>query len=203
MDPEPERPPERLSWLADTAEIFEGLSRSHWWEAQLEGMPHPVLVRLAKGEDGRLVCTGLILGAQTNVWPRPDLGDEHLTPEREVTARSLRAVPLGAIVSRLTATSHLPGDNLANTLPPDLPLPKLRPGPKGHPRQHFEDMAARYRRALVTNPRRPVKAVSEETGYPEATVRRHLQRARDMGLLEPAPPGKAGEQRPKSTPREA
>lgn len=177
--------------------VFDRLAKSDWWEVQLDGMPAPALVRLGRAADGRLVCTGVVLGAGA--------------PEQEVPARSLRQVQLGAIVSRFhdmtrrtgpVSVSPAVAKLIADSASIPVAVPKLRPGPKGHPRAHFENMAERYRSALVTNPRSPVKSVVAETGYPEATVRRHLRRARDLGLLEPAPPGKAGEARVPRGPRQ-
>src|SRR5207245_2803072 len=68
-----------------------------------------------------------------------------------------------------------------------------QPGPKGHPRAFFEELARLYRRALEEAPSTPVKWLALEVKTPESTVRRWLQRCRDMGLLGPSMPGKSGE----------
>jgi hypothetical protein len=71
--------------------------------------------------------------------------------------------------------------------------PQARPGPKGHPPEHYERVAAAYRQALISHPRSPMRALAEQLHASDATVRRWVQRARDKGLLGPSVPGKAGE----------
>jgi hypothetical protein len=50
-----------------------------------------------------------------------------------------------------------------------------------------------YRAALVHAPQAPIKALAGQLYRSEATVRRWVQRARDMGLLGSSTPGRAGE----------
>src|ERR1041385_8185096 len=150
-----------------------------------EALEFPVLIRLGQAADGRLGCIGL------------ELGDER---GAEISARALRRLPLGHFLASLASWLREAPDDLpyfaamkeAMTAAPfsgSVP----HPGPKGHPRTHFERVAARYRQLLVAAPRRPVKALADELYASEPTVRRWLQRARDMGLLGASQQGKAGE----------
>ena len=62
---------------------------------------------------------------------------------------------------------------------------RIKPGPDGWDHEHFERVAAAYRKALTTHPGGPVRALVAQMGRSEATVHRWLQRCRDMGLLGP------------------
>lgn len=189
--------------LGQTERLLKDVIASKWQGFEGGGLPHPVLLRLEKSPEGRLICTGVIIGAG-----KPRRGS------REVTARELRRIPLGEIVSicgeyvratpkptRLStgawmfegtfmeelAGIFLTGDLKAYT------GPVARPGPKGYPREHFEGVASAYRDALLTAPSRPIAALQGQMSASEATIRRWVQRARDMGLLGDSIPGKAGE----------
>ena len=153
-------------------------------------LPHPVAIRAARSPDGRLVCTGLALGGLD--------GDAAASeePEPEITARDLRAIPLSQLLAG--GGKELVGGLLGLTAT-DFSGLRARPGPTGHPREHFEGVAEAYRRALVESPRSPVKWVSQELHYSDATVRRWLRRCRDMGLLGESTPGRPGEHPPKKT----
>lgn len=152
----------------------------HWvhWPA----VPFPVLMQLGRAADGRMVCTGLVLGG---------------TATNEVTATGLRALPLGLLLDEFGR--FVPGvrDSATTFQRP------TRLGPHGIPRERFVEVAELYRQALEARPSAPVRWVSEtligysgKPGVPESTVRRYLQRCRDLGLLGPSIPGKAGEQPP-------
>lgn len=177
---------------------FEGLGADWWIRVEGGDLSQPALVRLGRSPEGALVCTGLLLGAEGR---------------HEVTARGLRDIRLAEVVSALAATAQrarrvrkpLPRESdsinafyraLIGTALDDGPLaapPKLRPGPRGHPREHFKAVAERYRRSLLLQPRAPIKALALELNASEATVRRWVQRARDMGFLGHSVMGKAGE----------
>lgn len=149
-------------------------------------LPFPVHLRTSRSEDGRLICTALVI-----------------TPgEQEITARSLREIPLSQLLSRRggrSANSESLGLSFAaafmEALSPEFEGALARPGPQGHPREHFEGVAAAYREALIQSPRAPVQWLldTETLHGSEATVRRWIRRARDMGLLGEAVPGRAGE----------
>lgn len=145
-----------------------------------------ILVRPAKSpSDGRLICTGLVVGA---------FGEE------ELTVRRLRSLPLAQILETLGRADHEPV--LLALFPQGVPEfgPRVKPGPKGHPNVHFEQIADAYRAALGSAPRSPMKTLTHayNKGRPQAewvsevTVRRWVQRARDKGFLGESPLGKAG-----------
>jgi hypothetical protein len=144
-----------------------------------------VFLRVGRGQQGQIVCTGLLIGGELPVT---------------VTARDLRAIPL----SRLLADARTDANSFGwwvkqNLATKGSAVPVLRPGPKGHPRAHFEAVANAYRRAVEEDPA-PVRRLSAEFRTPEGrptpepTVRRWIQRARDMELLGRSTPGRAGEQ---------
>lgn len=173
-----------------------------WYEVEGGGLPRAVLVRVTISPEGRLICNGFLLGAGPTEGNPAEVA--------EIIARQLREVPLSkilaAIAGNLKQTARVTG---WPHLQPLLNLevegegeeesayqgPRLRPGPKGHPRSHFEEVATAYRAALIRAPRSPMKALAEQFGASEATARRWVQRARDMGLLGESMPGRAGEQR--------
>jgi|GEM_PF-6094449 len=163
-----------------------------WVGVGLDVVPYPVEIRVNRTEDGRLACTGLQLGARLDIDP-PQV-------ETEITARSLRDLPisqiLGAIARQLPAqpmAAEALGVNGVIQGPPLRRATRPRPGPRGWPREHFEEVARVYREGLAREPRAPVKYVRETMFTTEPTARRWIQRARDMGLLGKATPGKAGE----------
>lgn len=148
-----------------------------------------VTVRVGQAGDGRYIITGVILG---------------LDGPREITARGLRSIPLADLLTTLTreAAKARRGEpmsvrSLALALPGLLAepyeRPKVRPGPKGWPPEHFERVAQAYRGALQRTPRSPIRTLKKELNASEPTIRRWLQRCRDMGLLGESQPGKAGE----------
>ncbi len=67
----------------------EGIHGASWIRAEGDDLPHPVLVRLGKGDDGRLVATGVLIEA--------DEGGE-------LAARAMR-VPLSRIVAGFIAAT--------------------------------------------------------------------------------------------------
>ncbi len=164
-----------------TKEAFKALAAGpDYWYTVTVDVPaekgrekYTIFVRLGKVPEGRLVCTGLLIGA--------------VGSEREITARSLRRIPLAQL---LTFLARISGGGAPGTL---RLRPFTRPGPTGLPREHFEDVAKGYREALINAPRAPIKFLAKLWGRPEVSVRRWVQRCRDMGLLGPSAPGKAGE----------
>jgi hypothetical protein len=185
--------------------LFKVLEAEHNWIAFADdgddGLPFPVAVSLGRAPDGRLIITGMLI-ANLDI---PAVYDED-APEWfrskpvEITTRSLREVHVADLLNSVTALRDDPkGKALYRRLfglADDLPasFERRRPGPKGYSREHFEDVAQAYRRALAEAPSAPVKTLAKQLGYSEATVRRWIQRARDMGLLGPSTAGKAGEQ---------
>jgi len=169
------------------AQFLGGLASDDWHGVAggSPELPGEVLIRLGTTEDGRLVCTGLLVGG----WEKA-----------EVSSTALRHIPIAALVTWVKSASQSDDPLMAGIFGSAVELahtgaqrPRVRPGPRGHPRSHFEEVAAAYRAAIGRGVRSPVAALKRELNASEPTVRRWLQRCRDMGLLEPAPPGKAGE----------
>jgi len=185
----PEDPEDRAS---ETPAMRESL---RWIRLGLHDVPFSVEVR-PNLKEGRLVCTGLRLGAL----------DE---PEVEITPRNLRKIYLPRILDEvrdgMPDTFPNPADReryleaigLSGLLDADkapLATPPKRPGPKGQPPEHFARVAEVYRRGLKQSPQSPVKYLRENlypkknalgTSYvvPEATAHRWLKRAHDLGEL--------------------
>lgn len=169
--------------------VLSGELESSAWMRVLwpEGPPYGVCMRLGRTPDGRVACSGLILGGSRR------FGD----PVFGITAASLRSIPIGQLVDVLTHRTSGPGYGLLEQLPGFQRPTRL--GPKGIPRERLAEVAALYRQALEERPSAPVRWISEHilgpTGKttPVSTVRRWLQRCRDLELLGPSIPGKAGE----------
>jgi hypothetical protein len=165
--------------------------RNRWVEVtglEALGVPYPVRIRVDKADDGRLICIGLRVAAGVEA--------DETAPDQEVTARSLRAIPLSRVLVELAAKwDSVPGLRalLADwgTFRP-YQRPPVRPGPKGYPEEHYRRIAEQYRRALLEHPRGTFLALAAELHASEATVRRWVQRAQDKGYLGESTPGKAG-----------
>jgi len=161
-----------------------------------DGIP-PLALRVGKTPDGRLICTGLLIGP---------IGVTEINGERfydseavhEVTARTLRRVKLGELLNEITEVA---GDE---TLPDSAAAQRIiaaaqegraarRPGPKGYPAEHFANVANAYRQALMVRPLTPIKYLAEQLGASEASIHRWLRRARDMGLLDESGPRRTAE----------
>lgn len=187
-----------------------GEGGGEWHELHVEGLSAPVYLQFGLSEDGRLACTGILMGPRL----RPGVAEVRGMPalligesgDTEITARDIRRIPLGAVLASVGDQARNPSSPFYGLLPllPQWAAPltdikerlvKLRPGPTGHSEEHFRDVANRYRAALRHSPRRPVRALSEELHASEATIRRWLQRARDKGFLGQASPGKSGERK--------
>lgn len=184
------------------APTIHALERDVWHlveDSSRQRLRMPVLVRLGE-RDGKLVCTGLILGASPS--------HPHERARDEITARDLRAVPLGAIVANIASLlvdresprfedlesedAVLIRDLVQTAAWPVNQRPRARPGPKGWDDAHWTEVAQCYRGAVQK--RQPVRAaIQERFNVSESTARRWIERARDRGLLGDAIPGKAGE----------
>jgi hypothetical protein len=173
----------------------------NWIGFSGKDLPFPVAMSLGRAPDGRLICTGLLianLDLPAIYDPPADAPEWYGSQRVEVTPRSLRKLPLAELLESVVALRDDPRGRaffreifrLADELPT---LPRRRPGPRGYDRAHFEQVADAYRAALAHTPHAPIKALAQQLHYSEATVRRWLQRARDMGLLGASTPGRAGE----------
>jgi hypothetical protein len=171
------------------------LGNQVWHRVHADKLALDVVVRLGVGEEGRLGCTGVMLG---------------ITDDREVTARALRTVPLGEIMTAVAAfvsgvgagddplsravMKHYGQELLAGTAGGlETQRRPQRPGPSGWTDEHYAHVAKTYREALRSAPRGPVKSSARTLNASESTVRRWIKTARDRGLLGESVPGKAGE----------
>lgn len=150
--------------------------------------PLPVFMNLSRDSRGRVVCTGLIVGRL------PPWDDGRV----EVTSRNLRTIRISELIGLVTWDDGAPDEwsTAVRALMADAPVLKdapRRPGPKGHPDDHFRAIAHAYRRAQLEAPRAPMRWLVEHLDRSEPTVRRWVQRARDKGYLGAAVPGRAGE----------
>jgi hypothetical protein len=188
-------------WVPQDA-LFKVLELEHNWVAFADdNLPFPVLISLGRAPDGRLIATGLLIAnLDIPAVYDQDAPDWFRSKPVEITTRSLRQLHMADLLNSVTALRDDPqGKALFGRLfglADDLPasFQRRRPGPKGLPREHFEEVAQAYRRALAEAPGAPVKTLAKQMNTSEATLRRWIQRARDMGLLGPSAPGKAGEQ---------
>jgi hypothetical protein len=188
-------------WFLPEAVLHVKGIEHNWIAFHDDRLPFPVAISVGRSPDGRLICTGLLIANLDfpAVYDPPPGAPEWFGSQRvEVTARSLRELPLAELLGSITALRDDPkGRALFREifrLADDLSaLPRRRPGPKGYDRAHFEQVAEAYRAALVHAPQAPIKALAGQLYRSEATVRRWVQRARDMGLLGSSTPGRAGE----------
>ena len=194
---------------------FPAAGEGRWITLELETVPFPVQMRLAKASDGRVVCTGLKLGVFSEYQERwaaehPDgdvaeaWGGGGVEREWEITARSLREIRLPEVIEYVLAQGDpqadvrgvlramLGKDTLIDGLVPET-VARKRPGPRGHPMEHWQTVAATYREALERRPSNPHKYIAEQLFTTEQASRRWVSKCRDLGLLGPAQLGKAGE----------
>lgn len=167
------------------------LDSGDWYGVYWPGAPCPIVMRLGSSE-GRVICSGLLL-AGAGPWDEK-VGVQRGRRSVEITASKLREVPLGLLLDTLARDAK--GTELSTILP-EFQRP-TRLGPRGIHREKLVEVAAQYRRALKEHPSAPVQWMSEQSGpegkrTPVVTIRRWLQRCRDLKLLGPSIPGKAGE----------
>lgn len=162
-----------------------------WVRVEDKSLPGPVYLRLGAGEDGRLVCTGLLVSADA---------------EQELTARDLRRIRLSETLteflryaSRARGMEQLLGELLGIGYKASdhddawrLLLPvttrrtavqRARPGRPGYSDDHYRNVARVYKAAKRKHPTRPIRVVMEELGATEPTVHRWLRTARDKGFI--------------------
>jgi hypothetical protein len=152
--------------------LFDDLASYPWHGIEVHGYPHRVLICLGEAQDGRLVCTGVLIDPKKNL---------------EVSSRLLRDIRLGEVVASAAAFSKvLPVGRVLRSTP--YRVRRTRPGPAGHPAKFYKDVANVYRRALRTHPRTPVVRLMAELSCSEATAHRYLKRCRELGLLDPRTP---------------
>ena len=153
-------------------------------------LPYGMQIRVAVDRSRRLVCTGLRLGGQ------PLQGDADGT-ETEITATSLRDIRLTEILADLRERLDMPDWLLADlgisaaiaTRAPE-PVDRRPVGRRGHPPEFYQEVAALYHEAGAV---KPVKRIAEHYVVAQATAHGYVRRARQLGFLGRAIPGKAGE----------
>jgi hypothetical protein len=150
--------------------LFDDLAPYPWHGTEVPGYPHRVLICLGEAEDGRLVCTGLLIDPKTNL---------------EIPSRLLRDIRLGEVVTFAASIDKwvMPVGKVLRSA--RHRVRRARPGPDGYPAAFYKDVAAAYRRAVRTHPRTPVLHLMSELRCSEATAHRYLNRCRDLGLLDP------------------
>lgn len=135
---------------------------------------------------------GLVI-SRLEVWPDA----EGAAPLESVTSRTLRAIPLGYILSEVQRWTELltfatvrvqTADEILAAHHPEGPSPGRAPLPDELLRQVAEGYLAETSRGL----RGAVKRLSDQLGRPEKTVSNWVAKARRDGWLGPASQGRAG-----------
>lgn len=108
-----------------------------------------------------------------------------------VTASMLQRFPWGKWLTAADATRR--GDWGAAREAFGLePLEKKRPGRKGHDLAHYQAVSKRYVELRSKGVEAPAKVMAHEMGFNENTVRGWIRRCRELALLPPGRPGRAG-----------
>jgi transposase-like protein len=148
----------------------------------------PVAARhVGDDEDLLAIDTG-----STTVELAKQAGDE--TPAA-VTARVLRNLPIGSLVSDLregifkTMEEGTHADEFRKFLAGEF---SRRPGRRGRPDAFYAEIAQHYVRRLEAGSLTPVRDIAEDLRYSTSMVNNWVSQARKRGLLTEAPPGRAG-----------
>lgn len=135
---------------------------------------------------------GLVI-SRMEIWPGTP-GDE---PYASVTARILRAVPVGEILSKVTSTAFVMEPLLAESsypLTPQAPADeKPRPGRAPLTDELLREIALEYLEETRPGmPRGAVQRMAAKHERPVPTISRWLKRAREDQWLGPAAQGREG-----------
>ena len=184
--------PYRISLLAPSGRLIdyqwtEESKDSHgiWVKVEWEGQAYDVEVRVALSLDTDDVeATGLFLGPRDG---KPGVAT--------VTTRSLRTLPLNDILFGLerlqdargwlrkgTSGRQTVAESLGLPAPTRYRAPRVHPGPKGWPREHFEAIAKAYNEIRERNPHSPMQELADQQRKSLPQVRRWLVRAEEMGF---------------------
>jgi hypothetical protein len=149
--------------------MLRGLAAYPWRSVPVQGYPlHQVLICLGEAEDGRMICTGVLINPK-----------KHL----EIPSRLLRDIRLGEVVTLAAVINRhfLPVGTVKRST-----RRRARPGPTGYPDSFYRGVADEYALALKTYPRTPIRRLmTVYSGASEATIHRYLKRCRELGLLKP------------------
>jgi len=174
-----------------------------WIRVEDDELPHPLLVRLGLAHDGRLVATGLLIEAEGELVSK-DLrlplarivGEFAAAASKRTTFKRLWGELLGTLGIEVVWEGGGPAEIPGSTENSDLwlrallpvptrtsPIARVRPGRRGHTKEHYEKVATAYRRAQREHPRAPIQALMTELHATEPTVHRWLRTARERGFL--------------------
>jgi hypothetical protein len=173
---------------AAAQEVFGQAGNSAWWRVSPTTGP-TLLLRLARGPDGDITCTGLAMGLEED-------------PPSRVTASAMR-VPLQEIVAAIVGQmrfdfTKLRGGGvgfygeerawgfLVDTARP-LEEPRARPGAKGYTDLELRRFAQEYRRAIKSNPRTPTKTLAQKESLSDQAIRYRRRLAEQRGFLKKRP----------------
>ena len=140
-----------------------------------KGIPYPFDLCLGRTEGGKLVCTGLRMGTGAR-FP--------LTEDVQVTAGSLRLIPLGEVLRFLTSyeasddpwVKKAMGPLVASKAKPYTELTTM-PGRRGHPDSFYREAAKQYLEVARENPQKIWPQLAHQRGYSDSQTRRQLQKA--------------------------
>jgi hypothetical protein len=166
---------------------------------RLDHWDPPLALQLGLSPNGKVICTGLLVGWQLD---DDDPARVPLSERTPVTPSALHGIGLGAILNDL---SPLPDefdlDAAVETLrrtrktgPKNIVMPlgellasqvpvisRPHPGPKGHDNKHFKMVATEYKKALAAG--RTIKWLAHQLGCSEQTLYRWLNEAEQRGFL--------------------
>jgi hypothetical protein len=150
----------------------------------------PLAMQIGFEPDGRLICTGLLIGWQIDAIGDPAQADP--AARKELTARALRDIRLGELLADyapLAADGSDPNPSrsrdaspIPNWLLQTVPRPP-HPGPKGYDDNHYKRVAQLYKAALVDAPRAPMVRLAEQLQCGNATAYRWRDEAAARGFL--------------------
>jgi len=118
--------------------------------------------------------------------------DVRITTNDGLTPTALQRFPWGRWLA--TADAERRGDEIARweALGVKLTTEPRRPGRKGHDRAHYEAVAKQYLELRAQGVEAPAKIIARRGSYNQNTVRGWIRQCRELELLPPGRPGRAG-----------
>jgi hypothetical protein len=167
-------------WSQQTRDAHGTWVTAHWAH-----QAYPVSVRIGLSpESDDIIATGLRLGP-----------GEAEPAAAAITVRSLRALPLNDILYGLQRLTQFRGavsggtegrqtmaESLGFAARASYRGPRVHPGPRGHQREHFEEIARLYNEIRARNPHSPMQELAKFKGYSLPQMRRFVLQAEKMGL---------------------